>query len=800
MTRPFLVVLAALAAALPGSAAASRHAVVPDDGRTEVVVTLASPPLAFAPGTAPRIASEHRLFRTRLGRELSEARIRWRYRTVVNGFAVVADRADLARLRKLPGVRQVYGSPTYDPALDRSPGEIGAPALWGTNLATTGQGMKIGIIDTGLDQTHEFFDPTGYTMPAGFPKGQTRFTTAKVIVARAFPPRGVTSEEARAPFDSDESSHGTHVAGIAAGNPETKAFDNRVVSGVAPRAYLGNYKALTRTAFGLSPNGNAPELVAAIEAAVKDGMDVINLSIGEPEIEPSRDIVARALDAAAAAGVVPVVAAGNDYDAVGAGSVSSPATSSAAIAVAAVASEGGSRFTHADFSSVGPTPISLRLKPDVSAPGVAILSSLPGGWGSFSGTSMASPHVAGAAALLAQRHPSWSVAQIKSALVQTGRDVSDGRSGFLAPQFQGGGLVTLGRADRPLLFAAPTGLSFGLVTRGSSLTGAVELTDAGGGAGIWQVTAVRPPSSTGQTDLRLPTSVSVPGTLAYELVTPPAARQGDVSGYVVLRKGGDVRRVPFWGRVSVAALAQASPGVALRRVGVHQATTAGQTARVTTYRYPEDPTGLGVTTVLRGPELVYAVDIGRRAANFGVVIMRRTPGTTVEPRVVKGFDENRLTGYAALPVAFNPYLQTFQEPVLAAGALSPAPGRYAIVFDSATPAGAGRFTFRFWVNDVTPPTVRVSDRSVRRGAPLVVAVTDTGAGVYPSSLRVWIDGTETRARFARGVVKIATGSLQPGRHRLRLQISDYQESKNTENVARILPNTRIVSTIFSVGP
>jgi hypothetical protein len=180
--------------------------------------------------------------------------------------------------------------------------------------------------------------------------------------------------------------------------------------------------------------------------------------------------------------------------------------------------------------------------------------------------------------------------------------------------------------------------------------------------------------------------------------------------------------------------------------------------------------------------------------------MRRTPGTTVEPRVVKGFDENRLTGYAALPVAFNPYLQTFQEPVLAAGALSPAPGRYAIVFDSATPAGAGRFTFRFWVNDVTPPTVRVSDRSVRRGAPLVVAVTDTGAGVYPSSLRVWIDGTETRARFARGVVKIATGSLQPGRHRLRLQISDYQESKNTENVARILPNTRIVSTIFSVGP
>ena len=151
--------------------------------------------------------------------------------------------------------------------------------------------------------------------------------------------------------------------------------------------------------FGL--NGNSPEIVAAIEAAVRDGMDVINLSIGEAEIDPSSDMLAAALDAAAAAGVVPVVAAGNSFGELGAGSITSPATSARAISVAAEAESGAGVL--ASFSSAGPTPLSLRMKPDVTAPGVAILSSVPrreGTWQAFSGTSMAAPHVAGAAALL----------------------------------------------------------------------------------------------------------------------------------------------------------------------------------------------------------------------------------------------------------------------------------------------------------------------------------------------------------------------------------------------------------------
>ena len=155
-------------------------------------------------------------------------------------------------------------------------------------------------------------------MPAGFPKGQVAFTTAKVIVARAFPPPGTTWRYAGRPFDPDESGHATHVAGIAAGDANTVANGARI-SGIAPRAYLGNYKALTvPTDANVGLDGNAPEFVAAIEAAVQDGMDVINLSIGEPEIAPQHDVVALALDAAAAAGVVPVVAAGNDFQEFGA--------------------------------------------------------------------------------------------------------------------------------------------------------------------------------------------------------------------------------------------------------------------------------------------------------------------------------------------------------------------------------------------------------------------------------------------------------------------------------------------------
>ena len=765
--------------------------------QTEVVVLLESPPLAQAPGAQAAIAREQLVFRQELAARLPSADIGWRYRLVANGFSLSLPRSELPRLRTLPGVRDVLPAGSYAPHLSTTPQQIGAPALWGQSLDTSGQGVKIGIIDSGIDAGHPFFDPTGYAMPAGFPKGQERFTTAKVIVARVFAPKSASAASTRVAFSEDDSSHGTHVAGIAAGNADTPAGGGRRVSGVAPRAYLGNYKVFVETSSGLSPNANSPAIVAAIEAAVADGMDVINFSGGEPEIEPSRDIVARALDAAAAAGVVPVVAAGNDYNDFGAGSVSSPANSEAAIAVGAVEIGGSpTTRTHAEFSSVGPTTISLRLKPDVAAPGVDVLSSIPGGWSEFSGTSMAAPHIAGSAALLRQRHPSWSAEQVKSALVQSGVDSLQARGRSAGPRFQGGGVVALARADQPLLFARPTALSFGLLERGRTVTRPLALADAGGGAGAWKVGVVTRARPRG-VRVVVPPTASVPGPLNVALSAVAGAAAGDVDAYIELRRGADVRRIPLWGRVSASVLAKHRVGT-LPRPGVYRSTTASRPALVSRYRYPEVPSGVGVTTTLRGPERIFRFSIPRRVANAGVVITQHPGRVRVEPRVVATLDENRLTGYAGLPVNRNPYMDEFHQRVLAAGVLSPLPGEYAVVFDSAARAGAGPFTFRYWIDDVKPPVLRLRTPSVAAGEPVRMSATDAGAGVYPESIRIVVDGSSRSGTLRGDLLSIPTGGLPAGTHRLRLRVSDYQESKNTENVARILPNTRWLTATFTI--
>src|SRR5205823_13221065 len=191
----------------------------------------------------------------------------------------------------------------------------------------------------------------------------TAFTTTKVSAARAFPPPGATWKYASRPFDPVESEHATHVAGIAAGDYGATQRGGRPVSGVAPAAYIGNYKVLTVPTPEVGLNGNSPESVKGVDAAVADGMNVINLSLGEAEIDLDRDIVVRAIDAAADAGVVPAVAAGNDFSEFGYGSIDSPGDAPKAITAAAVTKDSAI----ADFSSAGPSGIDLGFKPDVSA-------------------------------------------------------------------------------------------------------------------------------------------------------------------------------------------------------------------------------------------------------------------------------------------------------------------------------------------------------------------------------------------------------------------------------------------------
>ncbi|MDX6472074.1 MAG: hypothetical protein QOK22_890, partial [Gaiellaceae bacterium] len=724
----------------------------------------------------------------------------WHYGVVANGMAVVVPRSQLATLQSIPGAT-VWPSVTYHELLNRTPQLIGATTIWGPTLATAGAGMKIGIIDDGLDRTHVFFDPTGYTYPAGFPKGNTAYTSAKVIVARAFAPATPKWKYESTPFDPQYSDHATNVAGIAAGDHDTLATvpsGKYKVSGIAPSAYLGNYKVLTVPTESFGLDGNSPEIVAGIEAAVKDGMDVINLSLGEPEIEPTRDIVVAALDHAADAGVVPVVAAGNDGGT--AGTVSSPANSLKSISVAA-SSEGdnGPADVIADFSSTGPTPISLQMKPDVTAPGLDILSSLPRNtWSDhdWSGTSMASPHVAGAAALLKERHPTWTVAQIKSALTSTGDVVHVAGGGKeVTSTREGGGRIDLVRADNPLIFVAPTGLTFGLVPAGQTVSRTIDVADAGGGPAPWTVTVAA--QSLPEGAVLNVTPVVVPGTAAtVTLTTAATIAEGEATGFIVLTRGTDVRRVPFWFRVTAPKLGS-EPRTRLAGPGIYHGNTKGKPSLVSSYRYPEaSTTAVDVPLDLSGPEQVFRFVATGPLANFGAVVIARGPGVRVSPRLVVADDENRLVGSTALPADLNPYYSEFGRSVPAVGAVLPLPGAYDFVFDTPARGTPGAFTFRVWANDTKPPTIRLLPTRAAHGQQRIrFAVADAGSGVDPASIHLTIDGKSSATTYSQGIV---SAPARAGRHTVFLMVSDYQETKNMEDVGPILPNTRTLRTTVVV--
>jgi subtilisin family serine protease len=708
---------------------------------------------------------------------IPQAQVRWRYHLVADGFAVVVPRSDVARLADIPGVAEVWPNVRYHALKAADTGgwvAIGANALWGVDNATAGTGMKIGIIDDGVDAAHPFFNPAGFQYPPGFPKGDTQYTTPKVIVQRTFAPAHPTWKYANVPFDPENSFHATHVAGIAAGDYATNA-QGTLISGVAPRAYIGNYKALTIPTPGFGLDGNSAEIAAAIEAAVSDGMNVINLSLGEPEVNPARDLVVAAINAAAAAGVVPVVAAGNDFDQYGYGSIDSPGSAAGAITVAAATVT--KQIT--SFSSAGPTPVSLQLKPDLTAPGDSILSSLPpsqGTWGELSGTSMAAPHISGAAALLKEQHPTWTVQEIKSALVQTADPVLSSTGVEVPATREGGGFADLVRANVPLLFASPTSVSFGELPSGGTATAAVALTDAGGGAGDWTAT-VDQQLGDGQVTVTGP--VTVPGTLS--LTATAGQTSGDTTGFIILTRGTDTRRIPYWFTVSTPALAT-EKAITLTRTGTYSGTTLGGQSKVSTYRYPT----AGDNTY-PGPERVYRVVVHGNPANFGVAVLS---GRAV-PHVVFGADENHLAGYPGLPQDLNPYRLQYGQARQVAGAILPADGTYSIVFDTRSAALAGPFTFRFWINDVTPPKLRLLST---RGA-VVVSATDQASGVDPVSIATTVDGRTVRPTWDGTHVRIPA---TPGRHKIVVTVSDYQETKNMEDVPPILPNTSRLATTVTV--
>jgi minor extracellular serine protease Vpr len=331
------------------------------DGRVTMIVDLPLPPLAAAGRTvASRTASSRldvhgrssRTYLARLAvaqdrtvaelrRAIPTATVSNRFRILLDAITVDLPAKQLPTLVKLGFVRHVYPSARYALKTNESPSIIGADVLRAATGAD-GAGIKIGVVDDGIDQTNPFLDPTGYSYPPGFPKGGLKWTSEKVIVARVFP--GPTSgRPGRLALDPASSFHGTHVAGIAAGDAGTNAPAGRDhpavpgLSGVAPKAWLGNYRVFT-VPTPIGHVANTPQIIAAFEAAVADGMDVINFSGGGPNSDPANDPMIETVHNVAVAGVVPVIAAGNDRDDFGLGSVGSPGTAPDAITVAAVSS------------------------------------------------------------------------------------------------------------------------------------------------------------------------------------------------------------------------------------------------------------------------------------------------------------------------------------------------------------------------------------------------------------------------------------------------------------------------------
>ncbi|GAB4245325.1 MAG: hypothetical protein Kow00109_21340 [Acidobacteriota bacterium] len=243
--------------------------------------------------------------------------------------------AELASsLANLPGVQGVYPAAERKLLLDSAPQEMHIDALWALlgGAERAGEGVKVGILDTGISIGHPMMRPSGMSVPGGYPRGERAFTNAKVIVARSFHqlfPFPPTAAEDKTPADQD--GHGTAVAAIVGGRATIASQVGTTVQGIAPRAWLGNYKIFGT---GVNNTTTSAAVIAAVDQAVADGMDVLNLSLGGPPPSDPNDPELEAIRNAVAAGVVVVAAAGNEGPQPG--TITSPAIAPEALAVGAV--------------------------------------------------------------------------------------------------------------------------------------------------------------------------------------------------------------------------------------------------------------------------------------------------------------------------------------------------------------------------------------------------------------------------------------------------------------------------------
>src|SRR5438552_3245245 len=332
----------------------------PDVDNTSAIVQLIGDPISTNPSTKPPHGRKIdfngqavRSYRAQLNARRNElkrwlranaprARVTGEYDVSLNAVAVQLNGTPLATIAAAPMVQSAEYNALYHSNLSESYKIINASAAWiaADGRATAGAGIKIGDIDTGIDHLHPFFDPTGFTYPDGFPKCDAadsashhedqdcNYVSQKVIVAKVFYNKAQQQGlDAQAIQD-----HGTHTAGIAAGVTGKTAVVNGVsiddMSGIAPGAWLGNYNVFPDDVL----DARSEDILNAVDAAIEDGMDVLNLSLGG-SFHGNNDLLANGLDNAVDAGLVVAVAAGNSGP--GAGTLESPGRARKVITVAA---------------------------------------------------------------------------------------------------------------------------------------------------------------------------------------------------------------------------------------------------------------------------------------------------------------------------------------------------------------------------------------------------------------------------------------------------------------------------------
>lgn len=646
-------------------------------------------------------------FRDYMRSRAPRAQVVREYSAALNGLALKLNGESRQVIAAGPGVAVVTDSFLVRPAMNVSPGLINASAAWsavgGPNKA--GEGIKIGIIDTGVDITSPFLSDTGYPsitqidacQPFTKPGGSN--TNKKVFICRVFASGVAPGASARSTLL--EFDHGTHVAGTAAGKRNTDGtvagtsvtIDN--MSGIAPKALVGDYNVFPGFGAGFIAFGGSAfshDIAAALEDAVKDGMDVVNMSLGGG-VQGPHDLLAEATNATVDAGVIAAVAAGNsgpgdatvespgsaeksltagastnphfvgipvtvnsntfgaalgDFNnfgmvtalytvtspALGCTAISSDITgkialidrgvctfttkirnaqNAGAIGVlvvnnvagdpSAMGHDGTSPFPTipaamlskndgngikpsgtasidgtepkefetenadiiAGFSSRGPAPFTFLIKPDATAPGVNVVSSVFNSkFAFFQGTSMATPHLAGSAAVLLQffRSKFGSSPEIpypdmvKSAIVNTAkRPVFDHRTGTeeTLALTRGGGRVNLAAAKDAAAAFIPVSVSFGLqkgrVAVSESQT--VTVFNTGNGTRTYTISVSSPDPGViitlnGATSATVIITGGGTGTFTVNLTIARTVPSDDYEGDITVTNGGNALRLPWW--------------------------------------------------------------------------------------------------------------------------------------------------------------------------------------------------------------------------------------------------------------